>query len=70
MAQCLYETENYSAHELRGGLGCIVHKPSNQSVVFQPGDDCGVMYEALEALGEVPENRRNRVFDVWCSQYL
>lgn len=70
MAHTLYETENYSAHELRGGMGCIIHKPSNQSVVFQPGDDTGILYEALEALEEVPENRRDRVFDVYCSQYI
>jgi len=70
MANILYETENYSAHELRGGLGCIVNKASNQSVVFQPGDDVGVLHETMEALEEVPENRRNRVFDVYCSQYI
>ena len=70
MAINIYETANYSAHELRGGLGCIVNKASNESVVFQPGDDVGVLHETMEALQEVPEDRRDRVFDVYCSQYI
>jgi len=70
MARLIYETQNYSAHELRGGLGCIVNKASNESIVFQSGDDVGVLHETMEALQEVPETRQNRVFDVFCSQYI
>lgn len=70
MANCLYETANYSAYEVKGGGGVIVHKPSNNSVFFQPGDDAATLFNALEFLEEVPENRRNRVFDVLCSVYI
>lgn len=69
MANLLYETENYSAHEMRVGAA-IIHKPSNGSVYFQPEDDAAILFDAIDALEEVPENRRNRVFDVYCSQYI
>lgn len=70
MAITLFETDLYSAHQMRDSGGCIIHKPTNESVYFQPGDDMGVLLDAIDAIQEVPETRQNRVFNVYCSQYI
>ena len=70
MAITLFETDLYSAHQMRDSGGCIIHKPTNESVYFQPGDDMAALLNAIESLEEVPENSKTRVFNVLCSVYL
>ena len=71
MAKSLYTTAQYTAFEMRGGGALLRHIPTMREVFFQPGDDAGTVYEALDAIEtEVPENRRDTVFNVYCSQYV
>lgn len=65
----LYETPNYALHELRVGA-TIINKATGGSVYFQPGDQTTAALEIVDAVHEVPEDKRDTVFDIACGAYV
>lgn len=70
MAVEIYSSANYAALEMRGGGMLLRHLNSRAEVFFQPGDDAATFRDTIEALEEVPERRRDTVFDIACGQYI
>lgn len=64
-----YETKNYAAIEMRVGylLRSLI---TGAEVYFQPGDDTTAIRESIEALDEVPEDKRDTLFDIIASEYF
>ena len=69
MATVLHETANYRVTALRVGL-TIENLISGASVYIQPGDDEATMRDTVDALQEVPENKRDTIADMVLSEYV
>lgn len=70
MATTLYLTDNYRAASLRGGGVSLMSRRTGQDVFFQPGDDAAEVHNTIAALEELPEAKRDAVFDMVASQYV
>tara|TARA_R110000868_G_scaffold140148_1_gene355465 strand:- start:3 stop:221 length:219 start_codon:yes stop_codon:yes gene_type:complete len=64
-----YATANYAAIEMRVGY-LLRSLNSGEEVYFQPGDDTISIRESIEALEEVPEPKREVLFDMIASNYF
>lgn len=64
-----YETANFAAIEMRVGY-LLRSLNSGAEVYFQPGDDTASIRESIEALAEVPEAKRDMIFDMIASNYF
>ena len=58
----------YSYTALRVGL--VLRSPSGRAVYFQPGDATATILETIEALEEVPDNRRAIITDMVLGDYF
>lgn len=58
----------YSYQELRVGL--ILSNSDGKQVYFQPGDDTTAILETIEALEEIPDNRRAQIADMALGDYF
>jgi hypothetical protein len=70
MAFKLIETSHFVVHSHRGGglsLRCLA---DNREVFFQPGDDAAAMRDTVDACDELPEARRDDIFDSIASEYF
>lgn len=70
MATAIYETENFVVFEMRGGGMVVRQLRDKRELFFQPGDDAGSVRNSIDALKEVPEGKRDIVFDVAMSDYF
>lgn len=65
----LYQSNNYAAFSHRGGGISLRHLNSGWECFFQPGDDADTFRASIDALGEIPEPRRDAVFDMIAGEY-
>ena len=63
-----YESSNFAFHVLRVG-STLIRKADNASVYFQPGDDTSIAIDTVDALEEVPAERSDVIFDMWCGEF-
>lgn len=50
--------------------GIILSNSQGKRVYFQPGDDAAAFYENLEALDEIPDDKRDVIADIAFSGYF
>lgn len=58
----------YSYAPLRTGI--VLRNPAGRDIYIQPGDDETAMRNNIEALDEVPENRRGTIADMCFGDYF
>lgn len=63
-----HESAHYAFHVLRVG-STIIRKADNASVYFQPGDDTAIAIDTVDALSEIPADRADVIFDMWCGEF-
>lgn len=51
-------------------VGASLINPRGQAVYFQPGDDTAAITDTIEALDEIPDNRRATIADIALSAYF
>jgi len=66
----LHQSTNFKALADRIGGIALEHINSGDSVYFQPGDDANTFRDSVEALEEVPEAKRDTIFDMIASNYF
>lgn len=64
-----YSSLNYSVTSCGGGV-VLANLMTKREVFFQPGDDAATVYETIDALTEVPESKREAIFDIAMAQYF
>lgn len=55
---------------MRGGGMLLRHLNSNAELFFRPGDDAASLRDTIAALDEIPETKRETIFDVAMGAYL
>lgn len=70
MAHISHSSANFTAFEMRGGGMLLRHLNSSTEVFFQPGDDAAAFRDAIDALAEVSDDKRDVIFDMVCSNYV
>lgn len=50
--------------------GVILSSPQGVRVYFRPGDDTAAFYENLEALDEIPDDKRGVIADMAFGDYF
>ena len=51
-------------------VGAAMIAPNGREVYFQPGDDTAAIIEAVEALDELPDDRRATIADMAFGEYF
>lgn len=69
MATMLYQSANYRVDLLRVGATLRSLNGAGE-VYFQPGDATAALLETLAALEELPEPKRETVFDIAMGEYF
>lgn len=58
----------YSYAALRVGL--VVRNPQGRETYFQPGDDEAAIRETIDALDEIPDDKRAIIADISLGEYF
>lgn len=58
----------YAVARLR--VGVSLRSPDGREVYFQPGDDSAAILDTVEALDEIPDDRRGDVADMALGDYF
>lgn len=58
----------YSYSPMKAGV--VLRAPNGQEVYFQPGDGAAALYESIDALDEIPDDKRAVIADMAFGDYF